>query len=74
MRLRRPSWRKEVGVRLCCGCLFNGREMDSRWVYVQTNALVSMRHCVLWDVHGKQAYQRVYASEGADVVGAMEQW
>ncbi len=37
------------------------------------NDLVSMRHCVLWDVRCKQAYQRVYVSEGADLVGAMKQ-
>jgi hypothetical protein len=42
-------------------------------MYEQTNAMVSMRLCVLWDVHGNQAYQWVYVSEGVDVVGAAKQ-
>jgi hypothetical protein len=42
-------------------------------MYVQTNAMVSMRLCVLWDVHGNQAYQWECVSEGVVVVGAMKQ-
>jgi len=42
-------------------------------MYVQTNAMVSMRLCVLWDVHANQAYQWVYVSANADVFGAMKQ-
>lgn len=68
-----PSWWKRIGGVLCYWCLFNGREMDSRSMYVQTNAVVSMRHYVLWDMHGNQAYQWVYVSRVADVVGAMKQ-
>lgn len=68
-----PSWWKKIGERLCCECLFNGHEMDSGLMYVQTNATVSMRLCVLWDMHSNEAYQCVDVREVAGVVDAMKQ-
>jgi hypothetical protein len=38
--------------------------MDSGPMYVQTNAVVSMRLGVSWEMQCKRAYQWVYVSEG----------